>query len=121
MTTCPPVVSIDGVPYQFERMLKEDFFSVNGLYRDADGRGQVLKISDFRFLCGFILRPLAGFMSRHELKMYRKLSDIPGIPGAGPTYGRRGFFHEYVEGHTLNLLVSPRCRGASPAPSLAPA
>lgn len=106
--TAPPTFTIEGVEYKFERVLKDDFFSVNWLYRDAAGRGQVLKISDFRFIFGVLLRPAAVFMSRHELKMYRKLQGIPGIPGAGPSYGFRGFFHEFVEGQTLHELDNGR-------------
>jgi len=104
MTRYPLATTIDSVEYRFERVLKEDFFSVNALYRDHEGRGMVLKISDFRFIGGLLLRPAAVYMSRHELRMYKKLSENPGIPKAGPAYGWRGFYHEYAEGQTLHFL-----------------
>ena len=97
----PESVEIDGDKYELERVLKEDFFSVNGLYINKEGRRYVLKVSDFRFLCGFLFRPLAIFCSRHEHHMYTILQDIPGAPKAGPRVGRRGFLHEFVEGKTL--------------------
>jgi hypothetical protein len=104
MSPYPLTVTIDAVEYKYERILKDDFFSVNAFYRAHDGRGMVLKVSDFRFIGGFLLRPIASYMSRHELRMYRKLSDISGIPKAGPTWGWRGFYHEYAEGETLHAL-----------------
>ncbi len=104
MASYPSSFTFDGVQYNYERILKDDFFSVNVLYRAESGAAKVLKIGDFRFIGGFLLRPFAALMNRHELKLYKKLGDIPGIPGAGPSYGWRGFFHEYVEGQTINTL-----------------
>lgn len=97
----PMKVEIGGVVYEYERILKDDFFSVNVLFRSSSGKRQVLKISDFRFILGWIFRPLACVMNGHEFKMYRRLGGIQGIPSAGPRIGRRAFYHEFVEGKTL--------------------
>ncbi|MCZ6802216.1 MAG: hypothetical protein O7F12_17200 [Nitrospirae bacterium] len=100
----PAETTIHGDLYRFEKILKEDFFSVNVLYRNEQGAGYVLKLSDFRFIFGWLCRPLAGWMSRREYRTYQRLSDVPGIPQLGPRYGWRGFYHSFIEGKTLHEL-----------------
>lgn len=97
----PPQIEFEGSEYSFEKVLKEDFFSINALYRNQAGAGMVLKVSDCRFILGFLFKPLAAMLSRHERKVYARLQGIAGIPRLGPNYGWNGFFHEFVEGHTL--------------------
>jgi len=98
---CPETLQIKGRDYVLQRILKEDFFSVNGLYVSEGQKPYVLKISDFRFIGGTLLRPFAIFMSRHEHKMYSLVQDLQGIPEIGGRFGSRGFLHEFVEGITL--------------------
>lgn len=100
----PSTVTLDGQNYVFERILKDDFFSVNVLYKNQVGERYVLKLSDFRFILGWLLRPLAGWISRREYRIYRMVSDIPGIPALGPRHGKRGYFHRYIEGQTLHEI-----------------
>lgn len=97
----PLHVTIDNSDYEYEKILKEDFFSVNVLYREPGGKRYVLKLSNFRFVAGFLFRPLAALMSRHEYRIYQRLEDVSGIPQLGPRFGRRGYFHEYIDGKTL--------------------
>lgn len=100
----PSFVQIHGLDYLFERILKDDFFSINLLYKNPEGQGYVLKLSDFRFLLGWMFRPLAGWISRREYSIYRMVSDIPGIPALGPRFGKRGYFHHFIEGKTLHEI-----------------
>ncbi|KJR43687.1 serine/threonine protein kinase [Candidatus Magnetoovum chiemensis] len=103
----PELAIINGEIYKFERILKDDFFSINVLYHNAQRKDRyVLKISDFRFIGGFLLKPLARFFSLREYKIYQTLEGIRGIPACGPRFGKRGFFHFYVEGRTLHELGS---------------
>lgn len=99
--TYPAQMNIGGQNCRFEKILKEDFFSVNILYRSGEGQHHVLKLSDFRFICGVLLRPFAALMSRHEYRIYQRVVGIEGIPALGSRYGSRGYFHEYVDGETL--------------------
>ncbi|HBP87920.1 MAG TPA: hypothetical protein DD706_09510 [Nitrospiraceae bacterium] len=100
----PSVVEIHGAEYGFERILKDDFFSVNVLYRNREKGRYVLKLSDFRFVLGWMFRPLAGWISRREYRIYQMVADLPGIPALGPRYGTRGYFHRFIEGHTLHEI-----------------
>jgi serine/threonine protein kinase len=102
MRAYPEKMSIKGETFYFEKILKDDFFSVNVLYRNPEGVRYVLKLSDFRFFLGSLLKPLAMFFSWREYKIYKMLEDIEGIPPLGPRFGRRGYFHKYIEGKTLH-------------------
>jgi hypothetical protein len=102
--TYPSRVEIHGEEYAFDRLLKDDFFSVNVLYDNQKGSRYVLKLSDFRFVFGWAFRPLAGWISRREYRIYHMLSDIPGIPELGPRFGKRGYFHRFIEGKTLHEI-----------------
>ena len=101
----PQETAIDGEIYTYERVLKDDFFSTNLLYRNAKGEGYVLKLSDFRFIGGLLFRPLACLISRHEYRVYQRVADIEGIPTLGPRWGCRGYFHQYIEGKTLHEVT----------------
>ena len=101
MAAYPSQLDLDGKTFEFHRILKDDFFSLNILYTDSAHEGYVLKLSDFRFIGGWLLRPLAAWISRREYTMYQRVRDIPGIPALGPRFGRRGYFHRYIEGKTL--------------------
>lgn len=98
----PQTISLDGHSYEVEKILKEDFYSVNVLYRSAEtSRRYVLKLSGFRFIFGQILQPWSGLMNWREYQIYKNLVDIEGVPALGPRLGWNGYFHEYVEGKTL--------------------
>ncbi|MCB1874528.1 MAG: hypothetical protein KDH88_00980 [Chromatiales bacterium] len=100
----PESMVIKGEDYRFEKILKDDFFSVNVLYRNQAGRRYVLKLSDFRFILGLLFRPFAMLMSGHEYTIYRMVDGLPGVPELGPRWGLRGYFHEFIEGKTLHEL-----------------
>ncbi|MGB0908879.1 MAG: hypothetical protein ACPGYT_00830 [Nitrospirales bacterium] len=104
--TYPQEIVIDDKLYRYARVLKDDFFSINLLYRNTDGEGYVLKLSDFRFLAGWLFRPLACLISRHEYCVYQRVADMEGVPTLGPRWGWRGYFHRYIEGKTLHEITS---------------
>jgi len=101
----PEKTIINGATYTYEKILKDDFFSVNILYKNDQGRRFVLKLSDFRFILGILFRPFAAMMSSHEYKIYKMVADINGVPELGPRLGWRGYYHEFIEGKTLHELV----------------
>ncbi len=101
----PSEIEISHKLYRYERVLKDDFFSINLLYRHSDGEAYVLKLSDFRFVGGWLFRPLACFISRHEYKVYQRVADLQGVPALGPRWGWRGYFHRFIEGQTLHEIT----------------
>ena len=65
---------------------------------NLSNEGYVLKLSDFHFVCGWMLRPLAAWISKREYTIYQMVEDISGIPDLGPRFGKRGYFHQYNGG-----------------------
>lgn len=108
MRNYPDQITIKNILYSYEKILKDDFFSVNVLYRSDAGKRYVLKLSDFRFILGGLLLPIAALMSWREYRVYGMVKDIEGIPDLGPRYGARGYFHEFIEGRTLHELAFNR-------------
>lgn len=104
MRRYPQKITINGEVFHFEKILKDDYFSVNVLYKNRFDVRYVLKLSDFRFVLGILLRPLAMFFSWREYMIYRRLEGIEGIPALGPRFGSRGYFHRYIEGKTLHEM-----------------
>jgi hypothetical protein len=102
MRAYPEKIFIQGKAFYYEKILKDDFFSVNVLYKNREEVRYVLKLSDFRFFLGSLLKPLAMFFSWREYKIYKKLEGIEGIPPLGPRFGKRGYLHRYIEGKTLH-------------------
>ncbi len=101
----PQELLIDDKLYHYARVLKDDFFSINLLYQNVEGEGYVLKLSDFRFVGGWIFRPLACLISHHEYRVYQRVANLEGIPTLGPRWGWRGYFHRYIEGKTLHEVT----------------
>jgi hypothetical protein len=102
--TYPQTLEIKGGTYTYEKILKEDFFSINVLYRAESGGRYVLKISDFRFILGFLLTPFAILMSSREYRIYSMVANLPLVPELGPRFGMRGYLHKFIEGKTLHEL-----------------
>ena len=106
MRNYPSETVIEGETYRFERIVKEDLWSVNVLYRNDDGKGYILKLTDARTAPALVLRPVLMLLLRREYNIYGMLTDLDGIPKLGPCYGRMGYFHEYVEGKSLHDVSS---------------
>lgn len=94
----PKETVIERETYRSERTLKDDLWSVNILYRNDNGKGYVLKLTDARTVPGLMIRPLLMLLIRHEYGIHKMLADLGGVPKLGPRYGRFRYFHEYVQG-----------------------
>jgi hypothetical protein len=122
MSAYPPCVTIHGEEYSFQRLLKDDFFSLNILYTNLRDESYVLKLSDFRFVGGWLFRPLAAWISRREYTIYQMVADISGVPALGPRYGTRGYLHRFIEGSTLHEIerrIIENCQVVAGDPSFA--
>lgn len=92
-----------GLGYHYIATLKEDFFSENHLVARR-GSKYVLKISRFRFAGASLLGFVTGYLADREVRNYRAVEGIAGIPEITDRVGNTGFLHRYVEGETLKQV-----------------
>ena len=105
----PKTIIIAGKFYKHVKTFKYDFFAGTGLYeldeQMAGERGEfpriVVKIYRYR---RFFLLPMSwlGRLSAlHEIRLYKMLDDIEGVPKYIADVGRTGFAHEFIPGQPL--------------------
>ena len=97
----PDPIHVGGRDYRLVRSVKHDFFAATGFYEDAGGARVVLKISRTEEFAGVPLLWLGRWICQRELRFYRKLHDLPGIPRVLGMVGQTGFVLEYVHGYPL--------------------
>jgi hypothetical protein len=85
-----------------ESTIKHDFFAATGFYDDAAGRRVVLKVARVVDCAGLPLKWAGKWLCRREMRFYRRLSELPNVPGFLGTWGETGFIHEYVPGRPLS-------------------
>ena len=99
------VVAAGGARYRFSRLFKHDFFAATGLYEKSDGTGPdlaVLKVQRTYPMWGFPMKWLGKKVARHEVKIYKRLQGVRGIPRFLGEVGPTGFLHEFVPGVDLH-------------------
>lgn len=100
------MVSVEGVQYRFVDLFKHDFFAATGLYERVGAGGgvrAVLKIQRTYPLWGlFPMKWIGRIIANHEIRIYRKLQGVPGIPAYWGRVGETGFLHEFVPGRELD-------------------
>jgi len=110
---CPDQFEVEGVTYTLEKHLKHDFFASTGCYAGSDGRRVCLK----RFHTEpFLLIPLGWsgrYMCNREIRFYRHLADVEGIPALVGKLGSSGLVHQWIEGCDL---LDYAAKGADPEP-----
>ncbi|MBN2448468.1 MAG: hypothetical protein JXO22_17205 [Phycisphaerae bacterium] len=96
----PAMVDCAGQRYDHVSTFKHDFFAATGLYRGPDGLA-VLKhgrTNDFiTILNGWTGR----FLTKREVRIYREVHGLSGVPRLIGTVGNSAFMHEFVPGHPL--------------------
>jgi len=97
----PEVIECQGGRYQRVETFKHDFFAATGLYRGPDGLIVVKLGRTNPLFCGLPLRWIGRFLARHEIRIYRLLHDLPGVPQYIGPVGETGFAHAFVPGHPL--------------------
>lgn len=120
----PAEFELQGRRYRFHKLFKHDFYAATGLYQPVAApappgatptsppAGQtpaadwaVLKIQRTFPLWGFPMRWLGAMVAGHEIRIFRKLQGIGGIPEFLGTLGATGYIHAFVPGRDL----SPDC------------
>jgi hypothetical protein len=97
------------------KTFKHDFFAATGLYRGPDGLA-VLKVGRRNEFMTIPTAWVGALLTRHEVRLYKLLQGMQGVPRLIGAVGKHGFMHGFVPGHPLarNEQVSDTfCDGLS--------
>ncbi len=98
----PNQIEFGGKLYIKEKTFKYDFFAGTGLYKLQDGAEKiVVKIYRQRAFFGLPTKWIGKLLVSREIKFYKKLSDIEGVPKFLGRVDSTGFAHEYIPGRPL--------------------
>ena len=115
----PRQVTANGVTWTFSKLFKHDFFAATALYEEAPSstppsapltpdpspltpRLAVLKIQRTYPFFGLAAKWLGVLVARHEIRLYKKLQGIRGIPAFLGEVGPTGFLHAFIPGVDLH-------------------
>lgn len=100
----PREVEAEGAKWRFAELFKHDFFAVTGLYEEVDGGGRraVLKVQRVYPFYGLPLKWLGKLVAGHEIRIYRRLQGVRGVPAFLGEVGETGFLHAFVPGTDLH-------------------
>ena len=99
--------TLAGRTYRLEKVLKHDFFAVTARYRDPDGLPVCLKHYHTEPWLGWPLDWAGRLMADREVRHYRLLQDLGGVPRLLGRVGKSAFVHAWVEGHDLLDQTEP--------------
>jgi hypothetical protein len=92
---------IAGRTYRLEKVLKHDFFAVTARYRAPDREAVCLKHYHAEPWLGCPLDWAGRLMADREVRHYRLLADLEGVPRLVGRVGPSAFAHAWVEGSDL--------------------
>jgi len=93
--------TLAGRTYRLERVLKHDFFAVTARYRGPDGEPVCLKHYHTEPWLGWPLDWAGRRMADREVRHYRLLQGVDGVPRLLGRVGPSALAHAWVEGHDL--------------------
>lgn len=96
----PNTVVCNGQTYQWVETFKHDFFAATGLYRGPEGLA-VLKLNRLNDAFTAPMSWIGRFLARREIRHYRLMEGVSGVPRLIGAVGPTGLLHEYVPGHPL--------------------
>lgn len=118
--TLPEQIQLSGRSYRLSELFKHDFFAATGLYELINAAPQgaedstntakkqvVLKVQRTHHFCGFPMRWLGAIVARHEIKIFKALQGIDGIPQFLGAFSKTGYIHEFVPGKDLRGKSKP--------------
>ena len=96
-----PVTAVcAGGQYTLVETFKHDFFAATGLYRGPTGLA-VLKVNRANGFFGLPMTWAGRVLARREIRLYRAVQDLPGVPALLGPVGETGFMHAFAPGHPL--------------------
>jgi hypothetical protein len=108
----PAQITAEGITWNFARLFKHDFFAVTALYERCapppapeapeHERFAVLKVQRTYPFYGIPLHWLGKIIAGHEIRVYRQLQGVTGIPAFLGTFGTTGFLHAFIPGTDLH-------------------
>jgi hypothetical protein len=100
----PDEVEAQGTRWVFSKLFKHDFFAATGLYQHAIDPTQyaVLKVQRTASYFGFPMRWLGRKVASREIRIYKKLQGIRGVPEFLGEVGETGFLHAFIPGVDLH-------------------
>lgn len=96
----PEAFCLDGVEYRLVQTFKHDFFAASGLYQGPTGQA-VLKMGRRADFLGLPTDWIGKWLVGREVRFYRQVQDLPGVPKLLGQVGPLAFAHEFVPGHNL--------------------
>jgi|SRR5271170_5286904 len=115
--TLPEQIEIGGKPYRQSKLFKHDFFAATALYepsaaeRDSagvlTGKLAVFKVQRTYPFFGLPMRWLGAMVARREIKIFKALQGIQGIPEFMGEAEKTGFIHEFIPGEDLRAELKP--------------
>lgn len=96
----PSTITCDETTYELVTVFKHDFFAATGLYR-GDGRDVVAKFGRAGSFFGLPLSLIGRFLRNREVRIYRRVEDLAGVPAVVGIIPPTGFLHDFVPGHPL--------------------
>jgi len=97
----PEEFELAGVLYRLEKRLKHDFFASTGRYVDEGGRRVCLKHFHTEPCLGIPLAWSGRYMCNREMRFYRHLAEVEGVPALVGKLGDSGMVHAWVDGCDL--------------------
>ncbi len=96
----PGTFRLDGAEYRLVQTFKHDFFAASGLYQGPGGQA-VLKMGRSADFLGLPTDWIGRWLVAREVRFYRQVQDLPGVPRLLGELGPLAFAHEFIPGHNL--------------------
>jgi len=98
----PEAIRVEQITYRFVETVKHDFWALTAFYDDESSHRVVYKAGRAATFLGLPLSPLGRWLVRREVRIHRKLADLPNIPRVLATFGDEAFVRQFVPGTTLS-------------------
>lgn len=96
----PETFHLADQDYRLVQTFKHDFFAASGLYENPAGQ-VVLKMGRTARILGLPAGWIGKWLVGREVRFYRQVQDLPGVPKILGQPSEFAFAHQFVPGHNL--------------------